>query len=129
MPTADVRDVVRVESPRWPCSKGTMGNMDPNCNRCGTGEPTWLVTMRYIPNGRAGRLLAYCDRCREDRAEHVYVAIPYEIVRQAPDLVLGTLYEQQLTESEPHTAADVIGIAPGVWTTQAEGLLRAPKVD
>lgn len=96
--------------------------MDVSCSRCGASAVTWLVTMRH-PGSPAGRMLAYCDDCREDRDGPVHVAIPYAIVREAPDLVLGALYEQHLTESDPDVAADVIGVAPGAWTEVARSVL------
>ena len=97
-----------------------------SCNRCGDSAATWLVTMRH-PGNPAGRLLAYCDDCRENRDGPVHVAIPYSIVRAVPDLVLGALYEQHLTESDPDVAAEVVGVAPGAWTEVARRVLTEQK--
>lgn len=72
------------------------------CANC--GEPAeWLVTIPYSDD-KAGRILVYCDNCR-NRGMPIHVSIPLKLVDE--DLFVE-LYRLGYTESEPETAAEVV---------------------
>jgi hypothetical protein len=95
--------------------------------RCGRQAANWLVTAPCEGVQGPGRLLVYCDRCRSERRDSLWVAIPIDVVTGDADRVLSLLYEQQLTETEPDTAAEVLE-QPGMWVDHAKRVMarRSP---
>lgn len=90
------------------------------CSSCGEGAQ-WLVTLPYGDGSQAGRILAYCRRCRS-RHPGVLVSIPLELVDRDAFL---KLYELGYTESATDTATEVIfGEERAEISESAEGLMR-----
>ena len=75
--------------------------------RCsGCGDPAvWAVTLPYQRGQRPGRLLAYCDRDREDKGEAILVALPLTCLT---DDLFVSLYREGWTESEPEFASQIV---------------------
>jgi hypothetical protein len=65
----------------------------------------WAVTLPYQLGRRPGRLLAYCDRDREEKGRAILVAMPLDYVT---DDVFVSLYRDGWTESDPETASGII---------------------
>jgi hypothetical protein len=95
-----------------------------DCSSCGA-PAEWLVTARYSPEQRAGRLLVYCDKAehRVNFATHLGVIIPLGLLDEDPNEVLTFLYEDGYTLSNPDLAADVIGVPAGPWQAKARAVI------
>jgi len=90
------------------------------CMRCGSGPATFLVTALYAPGSAGpGRLLIYCDACRLDMSAAIWLAVPLALLNLALDEIMIALYRDGLTESEPHTAAEFLGLPAGRWLHEA----------
>src|SRR3954471_171973 len=90
---------------------------------CG-GRASWLVTSPYTGDTGSGRPLIYCDGCRHEKRDVLWVAIPLPLLRADPDRVMSALYEADLTESDPDAAADVLELH-GAWIEHAQSLVSA----
>ena len=72
------------------------------CSSCGE-QARWAVTLPYNPDDRAGRLLAYCQVCRERATSGL--AIPLEFMT---DDLFVALYEKGFTASLPDVTTETI---------------------
>ncbi|WP_433165083.1 hypothetical protein [Kribbella sp. CA-247076] len=88
------------------------------CSRCG-GLADWLVVARYNLSTQTGRLLIYCDRCKQDVANRLGAVLPLSLLDDDPNTVLSLLYKHKATASAPESAAGVIGVAFGPWVEVA----------
>lgn len=75
------------------------------CSRCGARRGLRLVTLRYSEREKAGRLLLYCDGCREQMFHLIGVELPIEDVT---DQTFLDLYRAGLTGSEPEMASAIV---------------------
>lgn len=117
---------VRVEkiAATHPSDKEEVQGVKRDCMRC--GDPAlWLVTHPQDQSGSAistGRVLVYCESCRHDRP--VAVAVPLTVLDRDPDLVLGAIYEEGYTRSDPTTVAEFTGASTrGRWFEIAQRLV------
>ena len=92
------------------------------CSRCGA-DADWLVTQPYNPPTRAGRVLAYCDGCREVYRDRLGVVLPWQLFMDHPDAVLTSLYESGCVGTDPQTLVDVLGLPVSRWVERAEATL------
>lgn len=86
--------------------------------RCGEDDADWLVTAPYAGGRGPGRLLAYCDGCRDEVRRDLWVAIPMCLLGDDPAATLLPLYEAGLTESNPRLIAESL-LVEGPWVEQA----------
>jgi len=86
--------------------------------RCGEHDADWLVTAPYTGSQGPGRLLAYCDGCRDEARRDLWVAIPMCLLGDDPAATLLPLYQAGLTESNPRLIAESL-LAEGPWVEQA----------
>jgi len=78
------------------------------CASCGD-EAAYLVTLAYDRGKRGGRLMSYCESCR-DNSQFVQVAIPLDIDEATLRTAIQALYAHGWTESDPLTASQLLGI-------------------
>ena len=75
------------------------------CSRCGNLENLNLVTLRYNDTDSAGRILLYCNSCRQRAKLRIGVNIAIEEV--TPEIFLD-LYRTKQTTSDPAIAVDIV---------------------
>jgi hypothetical protein len=78
------------------------------CGSCGD-EAVYLVTVAYARGKRGGRLMCYCESCR-DNSQFVQVALPLDIDEATIRTLIQALYAHGWSESDPQTAYEVLGI-------------------
>jgi hypothetical protein len=93
------------------------------CMACGQQPARWLVTWPYDQKSSAGRLLRYCDRCRDERRDVLWVAMPIAMLTINPEAVLLGLYECGLVATDPEVVAEQLGL-PGPWVIAAQKFLQ-----
>lgn len=90
------------------------------CMRCDRFPATILVSALYSPGSPGpGRLLIYCDLCRLEMSAVIWVAVPLAVLDSGVDAIMIALYRDGLTNSEPHTAAEALGLPAGRWLDEA----------
>jgi hypothetical protein len=52
------------------------------CSACEKDQGLSLVIIRYSPEGKAGRILLYCETCRGNGPQNLVVGIPAELVTE-----------------------------------------------
>ena len=82
--------------------------MTKTCGSCGD-EAAYLVTLAYERGVRGGRLMSYCESCR-DSSQFVQVALPLDIDEVTLRTGIQALYAQGWTDSDPQTASELLGI-------------------
>lgn len=98
-------------------------HQDQRCSRC-NAPAAWLVSVPYSPERPAGRVLLNCATCRT-QDDPGGVVIPLDLVNASPDSVLGFLYRNRYTESDPHMLATMSGLPEGPWVTIAQAALNS----
>ncbi len=78
------------------------------CASCG-GKAAYVVTLAYEIGERGGRLMPYCESCRDD-SRFVQVAIPTDVDDDCLGVVIESLYRHGWTNSDPETASELLGI-------------------
>ncbi len=99
------------------------GGGEPACMACGHQAARWLVTWPYGQKTGPGRLLAYCDRCREERRDLLWVAMPMSLLEIDDEAVLLQLYADGLVSTDPEAVADLLGVQ-GRWVGAARRMLE-----
>jgi hypothetical protein len=84
------------------------------CARCGERAATVLVTGGQRSSA-PGRILLYCDNCREEFQALLEVVLPLDVVQADPAGILSALYRGGATRSDPDQVADMIGVPVGAW--------------
>ena len=86
-----------------------------------------MITIPYDEVSAAGRVLVYCEDCRQGYASNIDVCIPLESVTS--EIFLG-LYAKNRTASDPLTATEIvfgftdreiISKASEIWAEQKRG--------
>ena len=77
----------------------------PICSRCGSSINLNLVILPYLVESPSGRVLVYCDQCREDYKGYIGKSISLEKVSKKTFL---ELYRSGLTTSDPQTAVEIV---------------------
>lgn len=81
--------------------------MEKQCASCG-GKAAYVVTLAYEIGERGGRLMPYCESCRDD-SRFVQVAIPVDIDDDCLRVVIESLYRHGWTNSDPEIASELLG--------------------
>jgi len=95
------------------------GQVSRECMRCGNGPASFLVTALYGAAPGSGRLLLYCDACRLEMSGVIWLALPLTVLQIALDEILVAIYREGLTDSDPHLAAELLGLPAGRWVEEA----------
>lgn len=82
--------------------------MTGTCGSCGD-EAVYLVTLAYDRGKRGGRLMSYCESCR-DNSQFVQVAVPLDIDEATLRTLIQALYAHGWSESDPKSASELLGI-------------------
>lgn len=80
-------------------------NRDPNCSRCGDFQDLHLITIPYEGGSGPGRILVYCEACRETSGLAFGTSIPLDAVTTE---VFLSLYRNNMTGSDPETASAIV---------------------
>lgn len=80
-------------------------NRHPNCSRCGGFKDLHLITTPYEGGAGPGRILVYCEACRETSGLAFGTNIPLHAV--TTEVFLG-LYRNNMTGSDPETASEIV---------------------
>jgi len=90
-----------------------------SCASCGA-DAQWIICADY-GLGISGRLLPYCNTCRDAKLEGIVAFVPIRLVELNPETVLLGLYSAGVTMSDPRTFAEMF------WPTLPERWIRAAK--
>lgn len=117
---------IRQGADRGPTSRSDPRGEHPSrrCSRCGA-PPSWVVTARYDMAEISGRLMVYCDACRSEMSARLGTVLPLDLVDLDPSAVLTMLYASGATKTDPDVVAEMVGVAPGAWTTAAREAIQA----
>lgn len=96
------------------------------CVRCGRSPATWLV-LGAVRSNAPGRVLTYCDHCREEGAQSLGLALPLHVFDRDPQSILFHLYETGATRTMPDAVADQLGVPRGPWFDLALALIGTPE--
>lgn len=94
------------------------------CMACGEWAARWLVTWPYGEKSGPGRPLAYCDHCREEKHDALWLAMPWSLLQINPEVVLVELYRAGLVGPDPEVVASELDL-PGPWVVAARKLMES----